>query len=251
MAAMADSTNRNLINMTIGKIQAKQNAFASDGDELREEIVLFAKTVEKLPVSDAAKVAAMESMLGTMRESLTTKHQIDGFCDAMTKVKEDASSGDFDGKVGEAFLSALQSGLERRMNEFGEADPENETQHAKLKKIARPILGGDEDEDDDEDVCVDDMQEASEASLKCPLSQGLLVKPMKSTKCGHTYSGDVAKNYFNVEKKCAVFGCNHKLVWKDFKKDVAKEVALRNFKKQSARNTQRQSTEDVDMSDSD
>ena len=51
-------------------------------------------------------------------------------------------------------------------------------------------------------------------------------------KCGHSYEADVAKRHFSRPggTPCAVFGCNERLKWSDFKRDLEKEAQLRDLK---------------------
>ena len=146
---------------------------------------------------------------------------------------------------------------------MGGFDAESARQFQKLEKIARPVLGGAEDESDD-DLMIDDTQEPSEGNLKCPITTGLLVQPMVSKKCGHThraarasclgalrsvrrrsrdapprYSKSSVQQYFSrAPKKCAVFGCSQMLTTADFKRDIAKETALKEYKRRQQRATQ-------------
>ena len=82
-----------------------------------------------------------------------------------------------------------------------------------------------------------------ETSLRCPISTGLLVNPLKARPCGHVYSKASAMSYFKgVGKRCAVFGCDKHLKWSDFVVDEASERALREYYRRQART--RQDTDD-------
>ena len=87
-------------------------------------------------------------------------------------------------------------------------------------------------------------------SLRCPISTGLLVQPVKARPCGHVYSAASARAYFTGPggKKCAVFGCDKMLKWSDFVKDKASEIALREARKRHER-TQRSQAEEIDDED--
>ena len=65
-------------------------------------------------------------------------------------------------------------------------------------------------------------------SLRCPISTGLLVQPVKARPCGHVYSVASARAYFTGPggKKCAVFGCDKVLKWSDFVKDESLNIRL-------------------------
>ena len=65
-------------------------------------------------------------------------------------------------------------------------------------------------------------------SLRCPISTGLLVQPVKARPCGHVYSAASARAYFTGPggKKCAVFGCDKVLKWSDFVKDESLNIRL-------------------------
>ena len=78
-----------------------------------------------------------------------------------------------------------------------------------------------------------------ETSLRCPISTGLLVNPLKARPCGHVYSKASAMSYFKgVGKRCAVFGCDKHLKWSDFVVDEASEHALREYYRRQARTRQ-------------
>ena len=78
-----------------------------------------------------------------------------------------------------------------------------------------------------------------ETSLRCPISTGLLVNPLKARPCGHVYSKASAVAYFKgVGKRCAVFGCDKHLKWSDFVVDEASEHALREYYRRQARTRQ-------------
>ena len=78
-----------------------------------------------------------------------------------------------------------------------------------------------------------------ETSLRCPISTGLLVNPLKARPCGHVYSKASAMSYFKgVGKRCAVFGCDKHLKWSDFVVDEASELALREYYRRQARTRQ-------------
>ena len=65
-------------------------------------------------------------------------------------------------------------------------------------------------------------------SLRCPISTGLLVQPVKARPCGHVYSAASARAYFTGPggKKCAIFGCDKVLKWSDFVKDESLNIRL-------------------------
>mmetsp|Transcript_24201 Transcript_24201/g.81586 ORF Transcript_24201/g.81586 Transcript_24201/m.81586 type:complete len:862 (+) Transcript_24201:205-2790(+) len=89
-----------------------------------------------------------------------------------------------------------------------------------------------EDEDDDDDCMVDETQEDTEASFICPITQKIMDVPMKSKKCGHSYSKEAVEGYFKggEGKKCAHPGCNQKLGSADFDRDFEKDAAIKRFK---------------------
>lgn len=249
---MAESVNRFAIKATITRFTKKKDDFHGQmGELMREEIIGFAKTLGALEVSDEAKAKAFASMVETMRASLTTKHDIDAFVAAMFALEGDTASGAFDGDLGDTFLETFQAALDGHTAKVKAPDVECEQQLKTLKKVGR-AYGGDDgaDESDDEEVRVDEAQETGEAALKDPLTTALLEEPVVSKKCGHSFSKATVTKYFKgAGKKCPVFGCNQHLAVADFKRDHAKEVALKELKKKKARanQSQRNATQDVDM----
>jgi len=240
------------IDQTIDKFAGKRDDFHDQmGNRLREELITFARTIATLEVGKEAKAKCFASLVETMRASLATKHEIDAFLGALDGVRGDAARGAFDGDLGDAFLGTFQGALDGHVAKRGAADVDAEAQLKKLRKIGRHLGGaGDDADESDEDVCIDEAQDTGDAGLKDPITTGLLVNPVVSKKCGHTYSAKTAKDYFKgAGNKCAVYGCNARLTAADFKKDVAKEVQLKAYKKKQARATQTQSraTQDVDM----
>lgn len=238
------------IDQTLDKFASKRDNFHEQmGDSLREELISFARTIETLEVGKEAKAKVFASLVETMRASLATKHDIDAFLGALDGVRGDAARGDFDGDLGDAFLGTFQGALDGHVASRGAATVDAEKQLKTLRKIGKNLGGNDADESD-EDVCIDEAQDTGDAGLKDPIMQGLLVAPMVSKTCGHTYSASTVKDYFKgAGKKCAVYGCDKHLTAKDFKKDVAKEVKLKAYKKKQARAAQTQSraTQNVDM----
>lgn len=247
---MAALQQRHAVVEAMKKIGSKSDDFYEAGSTLQAEILGFARQVGELNISPEAKRGAMESLLESLRTSLTTKHAIDAFVGAMKAVQDDAANGDFDGECGEDFLSLVQGALQKHIDEHGAADVELEEPFRKFRKVSKPLLGGDDDESD-EDVCVDETQAVTEASLKCPISQSIMVNPMCSKKCGHSYSLTSVKSYFKKQQKCAVYGCSAVLCISDFKKDKETEVAIKAYKAKAKRLQASQRDDAVDMDDDD
>ena len=230
------------------KLLGKKDTFGDACSDIREEILNFAKTAAKLDVSDAAKKKAFDAMLKAMTSTLETTHAIDAFVAALETVRNDARRGAFD-TSGDDFPKAFKDALSAAVDAHGEPDVEDEPALKRLRKAGRDVLEGGDEEDEDEDVVLDDTNEATEASLKCPLSTGILVEPMKARPCGHAYSKASAEGYFKgAGVKCAVFGCDKTLKWSDFVADKASEIALRQAKKRTER-MQRSQAEDIDHDD--
>lgn len=168
------------------KLLGKKDTFGDACSDIREEILNFAKTAAKLDVSDAAKKKAFDAMLKAMTSTLETTHAIDAFVAALETVRNDARRGAFDAS-GDDFPKAFKDALSAAVDAHGEPDVEDEPALKRLRKAGRDVLEGGDEEDEDEDVVLDDTNEATEASLKCPLSTGILVEPMKARPCGHVY----------------------------------------------------------------
>ena len=250
MAAHADKYQRVAVSSAMTKIAAKSDSFYEDGNTLRATIVQFAKDINGLDVSAAAKKTAMESLMDTMRTSLSTKHEIDAFLDAMKKLQDEAANGDFD-DCDDDFLDVVSKALQAQIAAYGAPDVELDGQFRKMRKVCAPVLGGGDD-DSDEEIQIDETQADQEADFKCPITAGLFVDPMISKTCGHTFSKKAVMSYFHKTqpKKCAVFGCSQLLTQADFKKDKEKEVALKSYKAKMKRAAASQ-RDAVEMDDDD
>ncbi|CAM9295368.1 unnamed protein product, partial [Sphacelaria rigidula] len=78
---------------------------------------------------------------------------------------------------------------------------------------------------DDEDLFVVN----NETNLICPLTNAQFKKPVKSTKCNHTFEESAIHQHLKIEKgnaKCPVAGCAHKVTRQDLKvdKDMERKV---------------------------
>jgi hypothetical protein len=230
---------------TCDKLLAKKDTFGEPSESVRAEIANFAKTCQKLDVSDGAQKKAFDAMIKAMASTYETTHAIDAFVRALEKVRNDARRGAFDNS-GDEFPKAFRDALDAAVESYGEPDIDDEPPLKKLREAA----GFEKAADEDEDVVLDDTHDQGEAALTCPLSTGLLVQPVKARPCGHVYSTASAKAYFKGKdgKKCAVFGCDKMLKWSDFVKDKASEIALREARKRRER-TQRSQAEEIDDED--
>ena len=228
---------------TCDKLLAKKDTFGDQCDAVRAELENFAKTCQKLDVSDGAKKKAFDAMIKAMASTFETTHAINAFVKALEKVRNDARRGAFD-NAGDEFPDEFRKALDAAVESYGEPDIDDEPPLKKLREAA----GFEKAADEDEDVVLDDTHDTSEAALTCPISTGLLVQPMKARPCGHVYSAASAKAYFKSSKKCAVFGCDKMLKWSDFVKDKASEIALREARKRRER-TQRSQAEEIDDED--
>ena len=229
---------------TCDKLLAKKDTFGDQCDAVRAELANFAKTCQKLDVSDGAKKKAFDAMIKAMSGTLETTHAIEAFVRALEKVRNEARRGVFD-NAGDAFPKAFRDALDAAVESYGEPDIDDEPPLKKLREAA----GFEKADDADEDVVLDDTHDTSEAAMTCPISTGLLVQPMKARPCGHVYSAASAKAYFKGQgKKCAVFGCDKHLKWSDFVTDKASEIALREARKRRER-TQRSQAEEIDDED--
>ena len=80
-----------------------------------------------------------------------------------------------------------------------------------------------EEEDDDDDDDDDD-------DLICPITSVTFQKPMKSTKCGHTFSHAAIAAMLRGRPdgiQCPLFGCRHQILAADLQADKEKERELR------------------------
>ncbi|KAJ1457817.1 hypothetical protein M885DRAFT_496326 [Pelagophyceae sp. CCMP2097] len=214
----------------LAKLARSSDQYSENGRTLRANLIDFAKTLSALGLDDEAKKVTMEALQKVMETSVGTQSKIKSFVGACGAVSADVSSRTIglDSEDIPDFKAAFQSKMARQPKR---PLSQNED-YAKLQKLARPFLGGAEDEDDDDDCMVDETQEDTEASFICPITQKIMDVPMKSKKCGHSYSKEAVEGYFKggEGKKCAHPGCNQKLGSADFDRDFEKDAAIKRFK---------------------
>lgn len=228
-ASRASGEDESGSSSAIDKIKSQEPKYHDKEESLRGAIMDCAKSLGGLPISEAAKKAAAESMLKTMDEALEVKFMINDFMRAL---------GDLGPATVNVDISGLVDVYEAKIDEAMAAQSDEnriktDAQRQRYENIVAPILGGQEDDD----CMVDDSQEViTEAALKDSLSQKIFENPMRSVKCQHVYSRSSVEEYFKCAKVCIMPGCSHSLTKADFERDIETELALKRFKAQQERN---------------
>ncbi|KAI0699109.1 zinc-finger of the MIZ type in Nse subunit-domain-containing protein [Cytidiella melzeri] len=100
-----------------------------------------------------------------------------------------------------------------------------------------------DDSDDDDDVVIGGVTQ----DYKCPLSLTILVDPLTSKTCGHSFSAEAIREYLGSNrtsrKKCPTSGCNKVISLDDLKPD--KELAKK--AREAARRERMREEHDEDM----
>ena len=86
----------------------------------------------------------------------------------------------------------------------------------------------------DADDELTEVGSVGEDNLICPITKQLLVEPMKSTKCGHSYSKEPIMQYMKSRRgrpaKCPVAGCSQLVTVDGLVQDVEAERKLKKRK---------------------
>jgi len=194
-----------------------------------------------VPLKPEVVSDSMDVLEKAMTGNIELRARVNALVDAMKDVNRNA--GETDGELPEdyeEFLLARFNGAEASV----ESDPAFRT----LRKITKPEDAAGAAADEDDDVVAEEEDEDEAANLKCPITTGLLEKPMKSSKCGHTFSHKAITSMLRGKPggiPCPIYGCSHTIKLADLQPDKEKEYALRRAKAQS----QREATQDADDAD--
>lgn len=69
--------------------------------------------------------------------------------------------------------------------------------------------------DNDEEI----QMTQADVNLKCPITGAILIDPVKSSTCNHTYGSIAVQNWLKQKKVCPVAGCNRPLAKADLEVD--------------------------------
>ncbi|TFK40601.1 hypothetical protein BDQ12DRAFT_770143 [Crucibulum laeve] len=101
-----------------------------------------------------------------------------------------------------------------------------------------------DDSDDDDDLEVGGVTQ----NYNCPITLTLLVNPLTSSICGHSFSGDAIKHSFprpGMAIKCPASGCNKSFKLSDCKPDANLEKKVKAFKRRADRAAEDSDAEEV------
>ncbi|KAI0648053.1 hypothetical protein C8Q79DRAFT_1109892 [Trametes meyenii] len=174
-----------------------------------------------------------------MRELLDTEYELTAHEKALDDLQQKVARGEeIEGVIG-----AYQQGVQMRLDEYKTKTTRQKyaknDYYQKFKQaiyevqhpdVAMPPLAdllpqeeGD-DSDDDDDIQMGGVTQ----DYKCPLTLQILVDPVTSKICGHSYSSSAAREYLagGLPKACPATGCNKKITLSSLSanRDLAKRA---------------------------
>jgi hypothetical protein len=244
-------------NISEGSIKAAAhtaNTIHSHGTTYRSGIrtnhelaMSFAASLQDMALGDAEledelHEFIMEQKLRIMKTSeqnALLDRKLNAFLDALSSVQKefDQSSGvecDF-----EAVLSC-------KIMEATEQQPHFQPQESAMVQELQAALGirnTELKEEEEEDLQVLPTHSNNHGSLKCPISGGILVNPVRSQDCNHVYSRDALEQYVAQSNtrgsknkcKCPVAGCtNMTLSLKSCEPDSVAAMAVKRYQRKQA-----------------
>jgi len=112
--------------------------------------------------------------------------------------------------------------------------------------LSLPPCSEDRDDSDDDDVVVGGVTQ----NYTCPLSLTVMVNPLTSEVCQHSFSENAIKEYLgsnrSVKKKCPAAGCSKLFGLSDLKPDKELERRVKAYDRRARR---REAEADSDMED--
>ena len=192
-----------------------------------------------------------QSMLGM----IATEQQLKRYNAAVQEVRADIQrrmDGDADemGDWGELLRSKLESdgagagaGAGASSSSARSDDAKAYRQHGKYQEMVRANPRCESDDDSDDDVQIDRSKQ-EELDMRCPLcmaeysAESAIHVPLRSKKCGHTYSRLGIDNIFKnaVTIACPIPGCSVMAMQKgDLEEDRVRMAALKRLSKRRKR----------------
>jgi hypothetical protein len=234
------SFQSNELNLAVNSLVRREN-------EHRQGI----KTTQSLANSCAGRLARggkLEELLGG---DVIAKHR-----ESLKKISEENIHNE---RKLQAYVNALQT-LNAEEKDFAKAlDKSVSNELVKLKQNSVPItqeknyvdlckaLGEQEGGDDELEVLAAD----NSTNLKCPITQQLMVDPVKSSVCKHTYSREGILHHLKGvnSKNCPVAGCCHHVSKNNLEDDEETALLVRRAKKRAEVAKRSQSQTAVEMDD--
>jgi E3 SUMO-protein ligase NSE2 len=205
----------------------------------------FAASLQDMALGDAEleeelNQFIMEQKLRIMKnaeQNCLLERQVDAFLEALSNVQEELnqSSAECD------FETILSS----KLIQATEKQPPFQPQESPLVQELQTALGlqNTDLKEEEEELQVLPTHSNNLSSLKCPISGGILVDPVRSQVCNHVYSKEaleqyVAQNHKRGPKskcKCPVVGCtNTKLTLKSCESDSRTAMAVKRYQRKQA-----------------
>jgi hypothetical protein len=224
-------TDSELIEALAARIQANSEGVEPETIEAWKKALL---ECEEQLSSIKAKASSTQKVLSS--EEVRTR--LHGTGDSNNNVSSSSSSGNSSANPAE--ITEIFSFVKRKIDEDMKAtfDPKKVPLSVNVRKILK-IRSGDEEFEVVED-------ETNERTFKCPYTQKMIVRPMKSNNCMHRVSYDayvsMTQNLTRFPAKCPVAGCPK--LWQrnttsddhEFQSKLEKFLALKAT--QAERNTQ-------------
>ena len=210
----------------------EENKSSVEAEEYNNKTIFFLRQqrdmLKEICGENARKLRDVEQFvqaMGSIRDDIRTKQQIENPTDAIEKVENEHTFPDYrliiDGKMAEIRE-------QEKNNDVGEV-----SEYHKFSLEVRDRLGEKEKrkEDEDELEVIPTQNNDSERSLKCPITGMFYENPLRNKVCGHVYSKSGFQQMLRSKKaKCPVFGCNNKNVSQSqLEEDFEMEMRIRRY----------------------
>ncbi|KAI0670785.1 hypothetical protein C8Q78DRAFT_1031904 [Trametes maxima] len=175
-----------------------------------------------------------------MRDLLDTEHELTAHEKALDDLQQKVARGE---EI-EGVIDAYQQGVQKRLDEYKTKTARQkyakndyyqkfkqaiyEVQHPDVAMPPLADLIPQEEGDDSDDE--DDIQMGGVTQdYRCPLTLQILVDPVTSKTCGHSYSAEAIRDYLagsRLPKSCPATGCNKEITLSNLSanKDLAKRA---------------------------
>ena len=178
--------------------------------------------------------------------NIQQERQLMAFLNALEELGNQDDVDDYQSRVD----SLMNRSLEQIARQAGNIQQENMYIEICTKLGEKPnaaaAAGGVGDDDE-----LEIMESApSRATLKCPITCGYFVNPVKHQVCGHVFSREAITAHLQKDKRCPVAGCSQQSInINQFKPDKESEILVKRAKRQSEIHQQTLSQQAVDLDD--
>ncbi|TDL23191.1 hypothetical protein BD410DRAFT_858350 [Rickenella mellea] len=184
-----------------------------------------------------------------MRELLDTRAELNAHKDALDAIQHAVAVGDNITDIVERYNEDVTARVEKWRGMTSRQKYGKDAEYIKMKQLVFEVLHDEamppviemipkedgDDDDDDDDVVVG----GSTQQVNCPLTLTILVNPMTSTVCGHSFSATSIKEYLggnrSAKKKCPATGCNKMFGTSDLQEDKALEKKVKAWERRERR----------------